>query len=61
MKTFDCYAPWLNGRPLINAVGSSETECHANLGLLDLSDEDLQRVEIRSAKLQIQEPSSLEE
>lgn len=48
---FQCFVPWLDQRPLINATGSNENECHVNLTMLDLSDEELQRVIIRSATL----------
>lgn len=42
-----------DGRPLINAVGSSENECHANLTMIDLSDEELQRVQILPATIKL--------
>lgn len=42
----ECVVPYLDGKPLVNAVGSNETECHANLGLLDLTDQELNRVEL---------------
>lgn len=51
---FSCFVPWLDQRPLINATGSNENECQANLFMLDLSDEELQRVVIKPAKLTIE-------
>lgn len=41
-----CLVPTLDGRLLVNAVGSTEAECHANLSLLDLADAELKRVVI---------------
>lgn len=41
---YECIVPWLNGEPLINSVGTSESECHANLALVDLSDNDLESI-----------------
>lgn len=55
---YPCCVPWIDGRPLINAVGTNETECHVNLSLLDLSDDELQRVVILSAALKIEPPNS---
>lgn len=48
---YPCVVPWVNGEPLINAIGSSETECHANLAMLDLSEKDLQAVSFHPAKV----------
>ncbi|ELG7184128.1 TPA: hypothetical protein ACP3ZG_000543 [Pseudomonas aeruginosa] len=53
MTEFECFLPWVDGRPLINAVGSSENECHANLTMIDLSDEELQRVQILPATIKL--------
>lgn len=55
---YPCCVPWIDGRPLINAVGTNETECHVNLSLLDLSDDELQRVVILSAAINIAPPNS---
>ena len=48
---YACFVPWLDQRPLINATGSTESECEANLTMLDLTDEELNRVVIRPATL----------
>lgn len=53
MKRFPCTVPWLDGRPLINATGSTEAEAKANIGLLDLTDEELKRVEFVDAELAV--------
>ncbi|WP_408601469.1 hypothetical protein [Pseudomonas sp. PLMAX] len=58
MAEHPCCVPWLDGRPLINAIGTNETECHANLSLLDLSDDELLRVVFLQATVNFQEPKS---
>lgn len=53
MTEFECFLPWVDARPLINAVGISATECHANLTMIALSDEELQRVQILPATIKL--------
>lgn len=48
---YPCFVPWLDQRPLINAIDPNENECHVNLSMLDLSNEELHRVVIKPAKL----------
>lgn len=55
---YPCCVPWLDGRPLINAIGTNDTECHVNLSLLDLSDDELKRVAILPAKVNFERPKS---
>ena len=55
-KKFSCLVPWLDGRPLINAVGTSESEVLANVGLLDLTDKQFNRIEVRDGELSVMEP-----
>lgn len=52
-KSHECIVPWLDGKPLINAVGTSEAECQANLSLLNLDDEELKRVKLKTGSLQV--------
>ena len=52
MKKEVC-VPVVDGRILENATGSNGAECAANLDLVDLTDEELQRVEFRRAILSI--------
>lgn len=49
----DCIVPVLDGQPLINAIGSNDNECHANLALIDLTDDELQRVELIASTVQV--------
>ncbi|HBO5516219.1 TPA: hypothetical protein L4559_005147 [Pseudomonas aeruginosa] len=53
MTELECFLPWVDGRPLINAVGISEAECHANLTMIDLSDAEFQRVQILPATIKL--------
>lgn len=46
-----CVVPVLDGRMLINAVGSNETEAAGSLSLLDLEDDEFNRVEYRKARI----------
>lgn len=52
-KAYDCLVPWLDGRPLVNAVGTSEAECQANLAMLDLDDDDLKRVALKNGSIHV--------
>lgn len=47
----NCIVPIVDGKPLINAVGTDETECNVNLSMIDLTDEELQRVIFKSAAI----------
>lgn len=35
---YECLVPWVNGEPVLNAIGTSEADCRANLSLIDLSE-----------------------
>ena len=52
-KTFQCWVPVLDGRPLINAVGVNKTESHVNMDLIELSDEEVNRATVVQAELKV--------
>ncbi len=56
MKKFVCAVPWLDGRPVISAVASTEREALVNVNHLNLTDEQLQRIEIREGELAVKDP-----
>ncbi len=56
MKKFVCAVPWLDGRPLMNAIASTEQEVWASIDHLPLSNEQRLRVEIREGELAVKDP-----
>lgn len=46
-----CYVPFLDGDPVINAVGMSEEDVQLNLATTDLNPAEIKRVEIRTGSL----------
>ena len=50
--------PVVDGRMLENATGTNEDECLANLIFIELSDEEWERLEYKSATLTLNEEGS---
>lgn len=46
---FKCIVPVIGNKPLINAIGSSEIECDVNFSMIDLTDEEINNVEFKTA------------
>lgn len=50
---YECYVPWLEGRPLINCIGYTEREAWRNLSHYGFSDHELRSVRVVPGYIEI--------